>query len=237
MKAMILAAGRGERMRPLTDHTPKPLLRAGGHCLIEHLIVALVNAGFRDLIVNLSHLGERIEDHLGSGGRYGACITYSWERPEPLETAGGIRQALPLLGDAPFLVVNGDIATDFPFARLHSQPSGDAHLVLVPNPAHHPEGDFALEGLQVSAALQGRRTFAGIGVYRPSLFAALPLGRAPLAPLLRQAIPRQTVTGEIYPGFWMDVGTTDRLRELDTVLRQRESQTGATANRILEPSI
>jgi MurNAc alpha-1-phosphate uridylyltransferase len=225
MKAMILAAGRGERMRPLTDHTPKPLLHAGGRCLIDHLIEALVADGFQDLVVNVSHLGALIEEHLGDGSRYGARIVYSREFPEPLETAGGIQQALPLLGDGPFLVVNGDIATDFPFRRLRNETEGAAHLVLIPNPPHHPAGDFALDGRRVTSAHEHRYTFAGIGVYRPSLFAGLPAGKAALAPLLRQAMLQQSVTGELYPGFWMDVGTIERLRAFDARLRGAEPET------------
>lgn len=231
MKAMILAAGRGERMRPLTDHTPKPLLHAGGRCLIEHLIEALVADGFLDLVVNVSHLGALIEEHLGDGSRYGARIVYSRELPEPLETAGGIQQALPLLGDDPFLVVNGDIATDFPFRRLRDETEGAAHLVLIPNPPHHPAGDFALDGCRVTNAHEHRYTFAGIGVYQPALFAGLPVGKAALAPLLRQAILQQAVTGELYSGFWMDVGTIERLRAFDARLRGVEPET-ARLNRI-----
>lgn len=225
MKAMILAAGRGERLRPLTDHTPKPLLRAGGRSLIEHLIAGLAASGFRDLVVNLSHLGELIEAQLGDGRRLGARIVYSPEGPEPLETAGGIRNALPLLGEDPFLVINGDIATDFPFDRLHGFPVREAHLVLIPNPPHHRQGDFSLEDGCVSTAGHDRYTYAGIGVYRPSLFSALPPGRAALAPLLRQAIPQGVVTGELYRGFWMDVGTVERLRALDQRLGRSEPMT------------
>lgn len=225
MKAMILAAGRGERMRPLTDQTPKPLLRAGERCLIEHLIEALVADGFEELVVNVSHLAEQIEERLGNGHRYGVEIVYSREIPEPLETAGGIQQALPFLGDDPFLVVNGDIATDFPFRSLRDEPEGAAHLVLIPNPPHHLAGDFALDGRRVTSAHEHRYTFAGIGVYRPSLFAGLPAGRAALAPLLRQAILQQAVTGQLYPGFWMDVGTVERLHAFDARLRGVEPET------------
>jgi MurNAc alpha-1-phosphate uridylyltransferase len=207
---MILAAGRGERMRPLTDHTPKPLLPVAGRPLIEHLIAALVADGFREIVVNTAHLGELIERQLGDGGRLGVRLAYSREG-EALETGGGIRQALPLLGDEPFLVVNGDIATDFPFARLRQPPSGLAHLVLVPNPSHHGRGDFALVGGRVAEDGEVRHTFSGIGVYRPELFADRPPGRFPLAPLLRAAMAREAVSGELYPGFWMDIGTAERL--------------------------
>lgn len=210
MKAMILAAGRGERMRPLTDHTPKPLLPAAGRPLIEHLILALVAQGFRDIVVNTAHLGEQIERHLGDGGALGAQIAYSRET-EALETGGGIRQALPLLGDQPFLVINGDIATDFAFATLQRPLEGLAHLVLVPNPPHHPRGDFALEAGQVADAGTERHTFSGIGVYHPDLFRELAPGRFPLAPLLRAAMAERRVSGELYRGFWMDIGTAERL--------------------------
>jgi MurNAc alpha-1-phosphate uridylyltransferase len=218
MKAMILAAGRGERLRPLTDHTPKPLLAAGGRPLIEHLVVALVAAGISDLIVNTAHLGERIEAYLGDGSRFGARIVYSPEG-EALETGGGIFRALPLLGDGPFLVVNGDIATDFPFARLKGHPEGLAHLVLVPNPPHHAQGDFALDGGRVHDTGPERHTFSGIGVYRPELFAGCAPGRFPLAPLLRQAMPEGKVSGELYEGFWMDIGTVERLEAFDRWVR------------------
>jgi MurNAc alpha-1-phosphate uridylyltransferase len=214
MKAMILAAGRGERMRPLTDHTPKPLLPAGGRPLIEHIIAALVRDGFPDIIVNTAHLGERIERHLGDGNRFGARIAYSREG-EALETGGGIRHALPLLGDEPFLVVNGDIATDFPFGRLRNIPVELAHLVLVPNPPHHARGDFGLNGGRVLDSGEERHTFSGIGVYRPELFGGLASDRFALAPLLRTAMARGAVSGELYQGFWMDIGTVERLRALD----------------------
>jgi MurNAc alpha-1-phosphate uridylyltransferase len=220
MKAMILAAGRGERLRPLTDHTPKPLLAAGGRPLIEHTLVALVKGGITDIVVNTAHLGEQIEDYLGDGGRFGARITYSPEG-EALETGGGILRALPLLGDRPFLVVNGDIATDFPFARLLDQPKGLAHLVLVPNPPHHSKGDFALAAGLVHDAGPKRHTFSGIGVYRPELFAGCRAGRFPLAPLLRAAMPEGKVSGELYEGFWMDIGTVERLEAFDRWVRAK----------------
>jgi MurNAc alpha-1-phosphate uridylyltransferase len=219
MKAMILAAGRGERLRPLTSHTPKPLLTAGGRPLIEHLIEALAAAGFRDLVVNLSHLGDRICEHLQDGGRFGVHIAYSWEIPEPLETGGGIRHALPLLGAEPFLVVNGDIATDFQFDRLRGKPEAMAHLVMIPNPPHHPLGDFALNDGLLNATDEMRHTFAGIGVYHPALFAELENSRFALAPILRQAMNRGEVSGELHRGFWMDIGTIERLRAIDQHLR------------------
>lgn len=221
MKAMILAAGRGERLRPLTDHTPKPLLMAGGNPLIGHLLEALAGAGFRDVVVNLAHLGEQLREALGDGAAYGVRLRYSEEPEGALETAGGIRQALPLLGDEPFLVVNGDIATDFPFADLRGRPAGLAHLVLVPNPAHKAQGDFRLaQGMLSPDGADGGHTFAGIGVYRPALFADLAPGRAPLAPLLRAAMAEGQISGELYPGFWLDVGTPERLAQADRYYKQ-----------------
>jgi len=211
---MILAAGRGERLRPLTDHTPKPLLEAGGRPLVEHLLCSLVAAGFDDLVLNHAWLGERIEAALGDGTRLGARLRYSSEPEGALESGGGIRRALPLLGPGPFLVVNGDLWTDYPFARLQRTPAGLAHLVLVPNPPHHPHGDFGLDAAgRVVGAGRARLTFAGIGVYRPALFDAAGEARFPLAPLLRAAAARGEVTGERHDGVWIDVGTPARLAE------------------------
>jgi MurNAc alpha-1-phosphate uridylyltransferase len=215
MKVMILAAGRGERMRPLTDHTPKPLLRAGSKRLIEYLIEALVGAGFTDLVINHAHLGNQIEQLLGNGKRYGVQICYSPEREGGLETGGGIFQALSLLGKGPFLVVNGDIWTDYSFARARRVPKGLAHLILVDNPSYYPQGDFALLGEQVIAEGIGRLTFSGMGIYRPELFAHCRPGRFPLAPLLREAADQNLVTGEHYRGQWWDIGTPMRLRHLE----------------------
>ena len=217
MKAMILAAGRGERMRPLTDEVPKPLIPAGGKPLITHLIGALVDAGYRDLVINHSYLGAAIERALGDGARFGARIAYSPEPDGALETGGGIHRALPLLGEA-FLVVNGDVWTDYPFARLARPPRGLAHLVLVDNPPHHLAGDFVLRDENVEENGGARLTFAGIGVYRAALFANREAGRFPLAPLLRDAIASHQVTGEHYRGRWLDVGTPERLRTLDRIL-------------------
>lgn len=214
MKAMILAAGRGERMRPLTDHTPKPLLMAGGRSLIEQTIQSLSCGGMNDIVINTAYLGEQIEARLGDGSALGVRLRYSREY-EALETGGGIRKALPLFGDEPFLVVNGDIATDFPFHRLHDQPSGLAHLVLVSNPTHHPQGDFSLQDGVVGESGDMKLTFSGIGVYRPELFAEYPEGRFPLARVLRSAMTKAQVTGEYHEGFWLDVGTVERLQELD----------------------
>jgi MurNAc alpha-1-phosphate uridylyltransferase len=213
MKAMILAAGRGERMRPLTDNTPKPLLLVAGKPLIQRHIEALVEAGIVDLVINHAWLGEKIEAELGDGSRYGAHITYSPEGEQALETGGGIFRALPLLGEDPFLVINGDIVTDFPLGTLPDRLDGLAHLVLVPNPEHHPEGDFTLEMEQVGHASRQRYTFSGIGVYHPRLFTDCRDGVFPLAPLLRQAMDQGLVTGELYEGLWIDVGTVDRLQQ------------------------
>lgn len=222
MKAMILAAGRGERMRPLTDHTPKPLLPAGGKPIIEHTVTQLVAAGFTDLVINHAHLGRQIEDYLGDGKRLGATIRYSAEGEVGLETAGGIVNALPLLDTETFLVVNGDIATDFPFAELRNRRIDLAHLVLVNNPEHNPAGDFSLDssGHVVNGGAE-TFTFSGIGVYRRDLFSDTPAGKSKLAPLLRQAIAGQRVSGQKYTGFWMDIGTPQRLEELDFYYTQR----------------
>ncbi len=214
MKAMILAAGRGERMRPLTDHTPKPLLAVRGRPLIEYHILALAAAGIRELVINHAHLGEQIVAALGDGRRFGVHIRYSPESPA-LETGGGIFRALSLLGDAPFVVVNGDVWSDYDFARLPSEPEGLAHLVLVDNPPHHPEGDFVLRGGRVQAQGGKKLTFSGIGVYRPQLFSGCRPGVFPLTPLLRAAMARAQVSGEHYTGIWCDVGTPERLRALD----------------------
>lgn len=214
MKAMILAAGRGERMRPLTDSHPKPLLTVGGKSLIERLIQALVQAGMGDIVINHAHLGHQIVETLGDGGRYGASITYSHESAGGLETGGGIFQAMHLLDD-PFVVVNGDILTDFPFLRLPRSLQGLAHLVMVNNPAHHPQGDFSLADGRLQAEGPVPLTFSGIGVYSKALFTQCVAGKFPLAPLLRTAMARDAVTGEHYTGDWWDIGTPERLRRLD----------------------
>jgi MurNAc alpha-1-phosphate uridylyltransferase len=215
MKAMILAAGRGERMRPLTDRTPKPLLEAGGKPLIVYHIEALRDAGFRELVINHAWLGEQIEQYLGDGSRFGVQILYSPEPEGALETGGGIHHALPLLGDEAFVVVNSDIWTDYPYARLHHPQQALAHLVLVDNPAHHRQGDFSLDNGLVTDAGEATLTFSGIGLYRPELFSSHAPGAFPLAPLLREAMRRGQVTGEHYRGRWSDVGTPQRLAELN----------------------
>jgi N-acetyl-alpha-D-muramate 1-phosphate uridylyltransferase len=219
MKAMILAAGRGERMRPLTDHKPKPLLLVAGKPIIEHTIRQLVAAGFTDIVINHAHLGEQIEATLGNGQALGATIHYSPEGEQGLETAGGLINALPLLGDDIFLVVNGDIATDFDFAELKNIPVDLAHLVLVPNPEHHPEGDFGIDdtGL-VNEQASEPLTFSGIGLYNPKLFHNLPIGSRKLGPLLRLAIAKRQVSGQKFSGFWIDIGTPERLQKLNAHL-------------------
>lgn len=216
MKAMILAAGRGERMRPLTDHTPKPLLPVAGKPIIEYTIEQLVAAGFSELVINHAHLGLQIENCLGDGSQFGATIHYSPEGEQGLETAGGIINALPLLGEDIFLVVNGDIASDFDFASLKNIKVDLAHLVLVPNPEHHSEGDFGLDatGLVDEQATEAL-TFSGIGLYSPLLFANLPAGSRKLGGLLREAIRQQRVSGQKHTGFWLDIGTPERLSELN----------------------
>lgn len=223
MKAMILAAGRGERMRPLTDHTPKPLLRAGGKPLIVHHIERLAAAGLRDIVINHAHLGERIEAALGDGADLGVRIRYSPEG-KALETGGGIFRALPLLGPDPFLVVNGDVWTDVDFFALTIAPGDLAHLVLVDNPPHHPQGDFTLcERRVLAGGIDGlpRLTFSGIGLYHPELFAGCAPGAFPLAPLLRSAMARGLVSGTHHRGAWIDIGTPERLAELDRALAFR----------------
>lgn len=220
MKAMILAAGRGERMRPLTDHKPKPLLEAGGKPLIVHHIERLATAGFRELVINHAHLGEQIERELGDGLRWGVSIAYSPE-DKALETGGGIFKALPLLGTHPFLVLNGDVWTDYDLGQLYGhEPKGLAYLVLVDNPEHNPRGDFALNGQQVLSDGPDRLTFSGLGVYRSALFADCIGGAFPLAPLLRNAMDCGLVGGEHYRGEWRDIGTPQRLAELDSLLRR-----------------
>jgi len=220
---MILAAGRGERMRPLTLSRPKPLLDVGGRALIEHHLQALVAAGFSQVVINLSWLGEQICAALGDGARFGIDIRYSEEGPEPLETGGGIFRALPLLGPAPFLVLNGDVWTTYPYAPLRERwlARDLAHLVLVPNPAHNERGDFVLRDGRMREGEEGDRyTFSGIGVYHPSLFDGCRDGIFKLAPLLRAAARAGRVSAELYEGDWLDIGTPERLAALDRRLRE-----------------
>jgi MurNAc alpha-1-phosphate uridylyltransferase len=224
MKAMILAAGLGNRMRPLTLTTPKPLLTVGGKPLIVWHIEALKAVGVTDLVINTAWLGDRLHEALGDGSALGVKIAWS-DEGEPLETAGGIVQALPLLGQDPFLLVNGDIWLRYDFTRLRDRVLGDrlAHLLLVDNPPQHPGGDFAFERAADSALIQPqgeeKYTFAGISLMSPHLFDGLSPGKAPLAPLLRQAIAAGRVGGEYHPGPWVDVGTPDRLQALDDAIR------------------
>ncbi|MFZ9642984.1 MAG: N-acetylmuramate alpha-1-phosphate uridylyltransferase MurU [Candidatus Methylopumilus sp.] len=218
MKAMILAAGRGERMRPLTDHTPKPLLLVGGKPLIVWHLERLAQAGFKEVVINHAHLGAQIEKALGNGSAWGLSIEYSPESTA-LETAGGIANALHLLGEAPFLVINGDVFTEIDFGALQLAAPYLAHLVLVDNPSQHPEGDFALHAGKVSDEGDHQLTFSGIGVYHPRLFAELERGQAAkLAPLLRSAMAKGLVTGQHYQGVWHDIGTPARLALLDQAL-------------------
>jgi MurNAc alpha-1-phosphate uridylyltransferase len=220
---MILAAGRGERMRPLTLAKPKPLLEAGGAPLIVHHLRALQAAGFADVVVNLSWLGEQIRAALGDGSRHGVRLHYSDEGPEPLETGGGIFRALPVLGAGPFLVLNGDVWTDIDWSRMRDRlaPRDLAHLVLVPNPAHNEQGDFVLEGGRIVESAGERHTFSGVGVYRAELFDGCRDGIFKLAPLLRAAAREGRVSGELHAGAWLDIGTPERLAHLDELLKRR----------------
>jgi MurNAc alpha-1-phosphate uridylyltransferase len=218
---MILAAGRGERMRPLTLERPKPLLEVGGQPLIVHHLRALARAGIRDVVINVSWLGTQVVSALGDGSRHDVRIAYSDEGPEPLETGGGIFRALPLLGPAPFLVLNGDVWTDYPYEQLRGvlRPTDLAHLVLVPNPAHNVNGDFVLRNRRIVEEPGERLTFSGVGIYRPELFSGCRDGIFKLAPLLREAARAGRVSGEVHSGDWLDIGTPQRLAELDARLR------------------
>lgn len=219
MRAMILAAGRGERMRPLTDRLPKPLLEVGGHRLIEYHLAALAAIGVRDVVINLSWHGERIREALGDGASHGVAIRYSEEGPEPLGTAGGIVTALPLLGAAPFMVLNGDVWTDFDLRTLRAPAGSLAHLVLVDNPAHHPQGDYGLEAGGRASAAARPLTFSGVSLLEPALFDGCARGFLPLKPLLDAALAAGRLTGQRHAGAWRDVGTPARLAELDADLR------------------
>jgi N-acetyl-alpha-D-muramate 1-phosphate uridylyltransferase len=219
MRAIVLAAGRGERMRPLTDQLPKPLLPVAGKPLIGYHLEALARAGVHDVVVNLSWLGAKIRETLGDGSRYGVRVAYSDEGPVPYETGGGIFHALPLLGAGPFIVVNGDTWTDVDFGRLDIDAAAHARLVLVPNPPHHPRGDFGLEGADVVERDTDRYTYAGIGIYRAEFFAGCEAGRFPLLPLLRRAIAARTLRGEVHRGEWQDIGSPERLAALDARVR------------------
>ena len=216
---MILAAGRGERMRPLTDNLPKPLLKVGGKMLIEYHLEKLKAAQITDVIINHAWLGEKIEQALGDGTKYGLNIHYSSE-DEALETAGGIINALPLLGREAFIVINGDIYCDYDISNLPASLSGLAYLVMVNNPLHNPEGDFLLtKSGDIEPAGEKKLTFSGIGVYHPDLFKDYPGGKLALAPVLRKAMDQNKVKGEFYQGIWHDIGTPERLNELDLYLK------------------
>ena len=215
---MLLAAGRGERMRPLTDTLPKPLVQVGGRALIEWHLQALARAGIREVVINLSWLAGKLQAALGDGRDFGVSISWSDEGPVPLETGGGIFRALPRLGPGPFLVVNADIWTDIDFGRLTLAPEAQAHLVLIPNPAHHPRGDFGLEGDRVVMRESERFTYSGVGVYRSEFFAGCTAGRFPLLPLLNRAIAAGKVRGAVHRGQWCDVGTAERLASLSARL-------------------
>ena len=221
MKAMLLAAGRGMRMRPLTDHTPKPLLAVGGRPLIAWHLAALARAGVREVIINLSWLGAQIRAALGDGREFGVQIRYSEEGSPPLETGGGIFQALPLLGPAPFLVVNGDTFTDIDVSALRLAAGADARLVLVPNPPQHPQGDFGLDGELITDREPRPFTYSGIGIFTPALFAGCTAGQFPLLPLLKRAIAAGRLHGERHDGLWHDIGTPARLAALNQELAQK----------------
>ncbi len=220
MKAMILAAGRGERLRPLTDRLPKPLVAVGGKALLAWHLEALARAGFREVVINVSHLGAQIEERFGSGDEFGLCIAWSREA-EPLETAGGIANALGILGPAPFALVNADIWCDYDFSRLRALTLGNtvAHLVLVPNPPHAAGGDFSLLAGKIGNEAAPRYTYAGIALLSPKLVAGIAAGeKTPLAPLLRAAAAAGAISGELFEGSWRDAGTLERLSELETLL-------------------
>ena len=228
MRAMILAAGRGERLRPLTDRTPKPLVEVCGKPLIEHHIERLAAAGFREIVINQGHLGDVLREVVGDGSRWNVTIHWSDEQPSALETGGGIFQALAVLGPAPFLVINGDIWTTYPVERLRAVKCDWAHLVLIANPEHHPMGDFALEGARVRNDGASKLTFSGIAVYHPRLFTGCTPGKFSVVPLLRAAVEDHVVTGEFFHGPWGDVGTLERLQEI-RLLAGRDAATGQFA--------
>lgn len=210
MRAMILAAGRGGRMGELTTEVPKPLLKVRGHYLIEYSLRALVNIGVQDIVINVSYFADMIKSALGDGERYGGRLHYSYEETA-LETGGGIAKALPLLGADPFIVISGDIITDYSLAQLPTQPTGLAHLVLVENPYYHPEGDFCLYGQRIYYGKGQTYTFASLGIYRPELFIGCPAGKFRLTEVLKKEILNQKITGEVFHGYWQNVGTAEEL--------------------------
>jgi len=225
MRAMILAAGRGERMRPLTDSMPKPLIPVLGKPLIEYHLEKLAAAGVTQVVINHAWLGHMLEQQLGDGQRWGLTLHYSNEQPSALETAGGIAKALPLLGDEPFWVINGDVWTDFDFSKLPQQLAADtlAHLLLTDNPEHHPHGDFALDNGRLCSNSAVKYTFSGIGLYHPSLFTHIGTKSAALGPLLRHNIAKNQVSGQLLMAQWADVGTPQRLARLESQLNLEES--------------
>ena len=219
MKAMILAAGRGERLRPHTDITPKPLIQVGEHRLIEYHLLNLANAGIEEVIINISWLADQIKESLGNGEKYSLNITYSDEGDTALETAGGIINALPLLGNEPFIVINGDVWCDYDFNQLTNRSiSSEAHLVLVSNPEHNKEGDFSLDNEHISSSGDNMFTYSGIGLYTPDFFTGTAPGKSALGPLLRNKSKQQKVSGEVHSGRWLDIGTIERLVELRSIL-------------------
>lgn len=222
MRAMILAAGLGERMRPLTDDKPKPLLEIDGKPLLQYQIEKLVHAGIRDIVINHAVMGDQIEDFFGSGRQLGANIIYSAEGNTPLETGGGIFRALPFLGDGPFIVSNADIWTDYSFQNLPKTLQGLAHLILVNNPDHNLNGDFAIQDGYASnqSGDVARYTFSGIGLYRHELFRHCSGGTFPLAPVIRRAVDQHQVTAEIYQGLWLDIGTPERLQTVSQLVKK-----------------
>ena len=218
MRAMILAAGRGERMRPLTDTTPKPMLTVAGKPLVQWHVEALAAAGIQEIVINLAWLGEQIRDHLADGRRWDVNIEYSLEA-QALETGGGVFQALPLLGEEPFVLLSADVWTDYPLTRLRTLPSAQdmAHFVLVPNPDFHPRGDFALQAGRIGT--EGERlTYGNVGVFRPAFFAGCQPGRFALAPLMHRWVERGQVSGECHRGAWHNLGTPAQLRALNQTL-------------------
>lgn len=220
MKAMILAAGRGERLRPLTDEIPKPLIKVAGKSLIEYHLLNLVSAGIKEIIINTAWLAEKIHQQLGDGSNYGITIQYS-DEGEALETAGGIVNALPLLGNKPFLVVNGDIWCDFNFSELIPlKPGEQAHLILVNNPGHNQKGDFALQDNLIKNTGETMHTYSGIGLYSAEFFAEQNAGIVSLAPIIRNKCENDLVSGQFYDGRWTDVGTIERLQELEQQLAE-----------------
>ena len=223
MKVMILAAGLGARMRPLTDYTPKPLLPVLGKPLIQHHLEKVAAAGIKEVVINHAYLGEQIEQFVGDGSRWGLQVYFSKEA-EPLETGGGIVQALPLLGNNAFIVINADVWLDYPLSTIvNKKINALAHLILVPNPDHHLEGDFVLMGdghVAASVNNSDTYTFSGLSVLRPHLFAGRAPGKFPLAPILKEAMTQQKVTGELFAGYWCDVGTPQRLQELENQLQK-----------------